>query len=184
MKRAGLLTPDQRWLLWTVGLGISRALLSDEGLQDFSDRRGGYWGSARDGAPKWMDSYDIQGGKVTAPARGDGVRVTVTTAHIRSFRKTIPAALLGELAAIDKAETDERCRTELWCRCHLASPDCDVKPHKDFWRRDCYHPTDAEEGVHMDIVCDLRDREWNCLKAILGIGSELAGQLELFGASV
>lgn len=36
---------------------------------------------------------------------------------------------------------------------------------------------------HMDIVFSLRDREWDCLAAILGVGVEPVGQLELFEVS-
>ncbi|SLB33393.1 hypothetical protein [Mycobacteroides abscessus] len=111
------LTEDQRWLLWTVGLNIGRALLSDEGLQSHMSRRGGYLGSPRDGAPEWMNSYETHNNKITSPMSGD-VRVTVTASQIRAFRKTIPADLLSELATIDKAELDEHRRTAMWCRCH------------------------------------------------------------------
>ena len=173
------LTQDQRWLLWTVGLGISRALLSDEGLQSYMSSANGYLGTARDGAPEWMDSYETRQGRITSPARGDEARVTVTAKQIRAFRKTIPPALLSELAAIDKAQMDEHWRTEMWCRCHRSTGG-DARPHKDFMQRERYHPTDAEEDAHMAIVFELRDREWECLRAILGVGSEPVGQLELF----
>ncbi|WP_396932595.1 hypothetical protein [Mycolicibacterium sp.] len=173
------LSDDQRWLLWTVGLGISRALLSDEGLESYMSSMNSYYGTARPGAPQWMDSYETRAGKITSPARGDEIRVTVTAKQIRGFRKTIRAELLTELAAIDKAETDEHWRTELWCRCHFAKGD-EVKPHKDYRQREQYHPSDAEDGEHMEIVVGLRRRERDCLKAILAIGQEPVGQLALF----
>lgn len=175
------LSNDQRWLLWTVGLGISRALLSDEGLESYMASMNSYYGTARPGAPQWMDSYQTRAGRITSPARGDDIRVTVTAQQIRAFRKTIPAELLTELAAIDKAEIGEHWRTELWCRCHFAQGG-EVKPHKDFQQREQYHPSAAEEATHMEIVVGLRRRESDCLKAILEIGQEPVGQLALFGS--
>lgn len=173
-----MLTEDQRWLLWTVGLNIIRALLSDEGLEHYISRRGGYLGSPRDGAPQWMDSYETYGNKITSPMSGEA-RVTVTASQIRAFRKTIPADLLGELAAIGKAELDEQRRTEMWCRCHWTR-DGEIRAHMDFMQREYHHPTQDEDRAHMDIVCDLREREWDCLAAILGVDAEPVGQLELF----
>lgn len=181
MGASAMLSDDQRWLLWTVGLGISRALLSDEGLDSYMASTNSYYGTARPGAPQWMDSYETRAGRITSPARGDEIRVTVTAKQIRAFRKTIPAELLTELAAIDKAEMDEHWRTELWCRCHFAKGS-EVKPHKDFRQREQYHPSDAEDGEHMEIVVGLRRRESDCLKAILAIGQEPVGQLALFGS--
>ncbi len=175
------LSDDQRWLLWSVGLGISRALLCDEGLESYMASMNSYYGTARPGAPQWMDSYETRAGRITSPARGDEIRVTVTAKQIRAFRRTIPAELLTELAAIDKAETDEHWRTELWCRCHFAEGG-QVKPHKDFLQREQYHLSDAEDGEHMEIVVGLHRRERDCLKAILGIEQELVGQLALFGS--
>ncbi|OTR12616.1 hypothetical protein B9M83_01140 [Mycobacteroides abscessus] len=176
-----MLTEDQRWLLWTVGLNISRALLSEEGLQSHMSRRGGYLGSPRDGAPEWMNSYETHNNRITSPMSGD-VRVTVTASQIRAFRKTIPTELLRELATIDKAELDEHRRTAMWCRCHWTY-DGEPRAHTDFMQREYYHPTDDEDKAHMDIVFSLRDREWGCLAAILGVGAEPVGQLELFGVS-
>lgn len=176
------LTDDQRWLLWTVGLNISRALLSDEGLQSYMASLNSFCGTARDGAPEWMDSYETRANRITSPGRGKGARVAVTAAQIRVFRRTIPAELLGELAAIDKAQMDEHWRTELWCRCHLAR-NGEVRPHQDFLRREQYHPTDAEEEAHMDIVFELQDRERECLRVILDIGVVPVGQLELFSVT-
>ena len=173
-----VLTEDQRWLLWTVGLNISCALLSDDGLQQYMASMNGYWGTPCDGAPEWMDSYETRSNKITSPARGDGVQVVVTDRVIRAFRTTIPTELLAELRSVDKAQRDEHWRTELWCRCHW--PRGEIVAHKDFLSREQYHPTDAEEDAHMDIVHDLMDRERDCLRAILGIGPERLGQLELF----
>ncbi|RIT69239.1 hypothetical protein [Mycobacteroides abscessus] len=175
------LTEDQRWLLWTVGLNISRALLSEEGLQSHMSRRGGYLGSPRDGAPAWMNSYETHGNKITSPMSG-GVRVSVTASQIRAFSKTIPAELFSELAAINKAELDEQHRTSMWCRCHWTY-DGEPRAHTDFMGREHYHPTEDEDEAHMDIVFTLRDREWDCLAAILGVDSEPVGQLELFEVS-
>lgn len=168
------LTNDQRWLLRTVGLSISRALLSDAGLEHYMSSMLGHLGSPRDGAPDWMDSFETRAGKITSPSRGGPPRVVVTAAQIRAFRTTIPAELLTELAAIDKAEMAESRRTALWCHCP------GTKPHKDFLFREQYHPTDDEDQVHLDILWALRDRENDCLDAIL-IG-EPVGQLDLFEA--
>lgn len=176
-----ILTEDQRWLLWTVGLNISCALLSDEGLQSHMSRRGGYLGSPCDGAPEWMNSYETHGNKITSPMSGDA-RVTVTASQIRAFRKTIPAELLSELAAIDKAELDEHWRTAMWCRCHWTY-DGEARAHTDFMGREHYHPTGDEEQAHMGFVFRLRNREWDCLAAILGVVDEPVGQLELFGVN-
>lgn len=70
----------------------------------------------------------------------------------------------------------------MWCRCHWTY---DGKPraHTDFMQREYYHPTDDEDKAHMGIVFSLRDREWDCLAAILDVGAEPVGQLELFGVS-
>lgn len=171
-----MLTEDQRWLLWTVGLNISRALVSDDGLAHFMGSMIGYYGTALDGVPEWMDSYLTQSGRIISPYRSTlaAPKVTVTKADIRRFRKTIPAELLAELKQIDQAQTAEAQRTWLWCR-------CGGKLHQDFMGRDHYHPTDAEDQEHLDIACDLIDRERDCLRRILGIDDEPVGQLELFG---
>ncbi|WP_234797075.1 hypothetical protein [Mycobacteroides chelonae] len=176
-----MLTEDQRWLLRTVGFSLSRALLSDEGLKRLMSSASGYYGTPRDGAPEWMDSYEVHGGRIVSPVHGRDVRVTVTMQQLRAFGRSIPADLFDELAAIDKAETDERQRTELWCRCHF-SKGREPEPHQDFLRRDHYHPTDAEDAAHISVVRDLRERERDCLDAILGVSDqEPVGQLELFG---
>ncbi|SCX34512.1 hypothetical protein [Mycolicibacterium fluoranthenivorans] len=180
--KASTLTDDQRWLLWTVGLNISRALIDDAGLQHFMASMNGYYGTARDGAPEWMSSYQTMSGKITSPARGgDHARVAVTSAHIRAFRKTIPAELLAELAAIDKGQMDEHWRTEMWCWCHRSRGE--VVAHTDFLGREKYHPSDSEDDLHLEIVWDLQDRERDCLRTILGVGAEKLGQLELFEVS-
>ncbi|WP_237084042.1 YfdQ family protein [Mycobacteroides abscessus] len=124
-------------------------------------------------------SYETHGNKITSPMGGD-VRATVTASQIRAFRKTIPAELLSELAAIDKAELDEHWRTAMWCRCHWTY-EGEARAHTDFMGREHYHPTEDEDEAHMDIVFSLRDREWDCLAAILGVGVEPVGQLVLFG---
>lgn len=168
------LTHDQRWLLRTVGPSISRALISDAGLQHFMSSARGYFGSACEGAPEWMDSYETTKGRIVSPARlGVTPKAVVTAADIRRFRSTIQPALLAELAAIDKAETDEHWRTELWCYCPGTGP------HKDFLGRDQYHPTTEEHEAHMAATDGLWDREFACLNAILAV-SEPLGQLDLF----
>lgn len=92
-----------------------------------------------------------------------------------------PAELLTELTAIDKAGKEERRRTELGCRCHWTKGG-EAQPHNDFLQREQYHPTDTEDNSHMELVVNLRRRERDCLKAILGIGQEPVGQLALFGS--
>ncbi|WP_225503876.1 hypothetical protein [Mycolicibacterium fortuitum] len=90
----GQLTQDQRWLLMTVGTGITRALLNDPGLDAFMSSMRGYLGSARDGAPEWLDSFEVRGGKIVAPSRGE-TRVTVTRSQIKAFRATIAPRTAG-----------------------------------------------------------------------------------------
>ncbi|AMQ67012.1 hypothetical protein SEA_BIPPER_77 [Mycobacterium phage Bipper] len=171
----GQLTQDQRWLLMTVGTGITRALLNDPGLDAFMSSMRGYLGSARDGAPEWLDSFEVRGGKIVAPSRGE-IRVTVTRSQIKAFRATIAPELLDELNQIESAQMAEHWCTELWCRCSSG------QPHKDFRGRDAYHCTDDEEAHHMQIVWDLRDREKDCLERIL-VRVEPVGQLGLFDES-
>lgn len=177
MKTTTPLSEDQRWLLWTVGLTITRPLLSNEGLERFMQSRNGSYGRPREGAPEWLRGHQVRGGAVVSlPESAVGVKVTA--AQIRAFRKTIPTEPLTELATIDSAEMDEHWRTELWCYCHRANGE--VLPHKDFLQRDQYHPTEAEETDHLITVMDLRDRERDCLRTIFGLTPVRFGQLELF----
>ncbi len=167
------LTEDQRWLLRMVGLSLSRALISDSGLDHLMGSMLGHRGSPHEGAPEWMHSFDVQGGRIYSPDLS-APKVVVTAAKIRKFRKTIPAELLDELTSIDKAQMDEHWRTELWCRCGSD------KPHMDFLRRERYHPSDDEDEAHLEVVWELRNRERGCLHQILGFTTEPVGQLELF----
>lgn len=168
-----MLTTDQRWLLWAVGLSITRALIDDAGLDHYMASMHGGTRHLDDG-PDWLTSFETRANRIIGgPLLGD-VRVTVTRAEIRRFRATIPADLLAELKAIDKARLDEHWRTELWCHCRSR------EPHQDFLQRDRYHPTDAEDAEHLAIAMDLIDQERECLRRILGVDAEPVGQLELF----
>lgn len=122
MKTTTPLSEDQRWLLWTVGLTITRPLLSNEGLERFMQSRNGSYGRPREGAPEWLRGHQVRGGAVVSlPESAVGVKVTA--AQIRAFRKTIPTEPLTELATIDSAEMDEHWRTE------LVAIDCEPRPH-------------------------------------------------------
>lgn len=171
-----MLTTDQRWLLWAVGLSISRALIDDAGLDHYMSSMCGGTRHGDDG-PEWLASFETRAGEITGgPIMGE-TRVTVTRSDLRRFRATIPAELLAELSGIEKAQLDEHWRTELWCWCG------NNESHQDFLGRDHYHPTDAETDEHYAIARELIDRERNCLRRILGIGVEPTGQLELFGTA-
>ena len=166
------LTVNQRWLLWGVGLNLTRALISDDGLTHyFSSMLGGH--RHGNGGPEWFTDFATKNGRIVAPGFGDP-RIVVTRAEIKGFRKAVPGELLAELKAIDRAQLDEGRRTAMWCRCSSR------EPHQDFMRRDRYHPTDDEDAEHLAIAVDLIDRERDCLRRILGIDVEPVGQLELF----
>lgn len=177
------LTSDQRWLLLRMGgWPIVWALADDHGLENLRKQRSGYYGTALEGAPEWMHSYEVQAGKIYSPSHPHTAdpKVTLTVSQIGRFAKALPAALRDELRACGAASIGETMRTSEWCHC----PDAEKCMWRNDWSGPRHHPTDAEDQAHIAEYWRIRDWEDDLLGRALGFAvidePEPIGQLELF----
>jgi hypothetical protein len=117
--------------------------------------------------------------------------VSVSFTEIRRWVAQVPEAVKTELRLQFAAMTDERRRSESWCRCHWVNGE--VKEHKDFLGRAFYHPSKDEDQRRRGVMAALDDRQADWVLRTLGLAStadpepvqtefagEIPGQLELF----
>lgn len=171
------LTEDQRCLLRMVGGWAMRdCLIGPEGIARLMQSHYGGTGRRMDGAPAYLRGFQCGGGKIVSSAIPV---ISVTTAQLRKFAKSLPTDLVAEMRECAAAAQ----RTNLLRRqfCHCGSDPCGYSYMGD---RIC-PPTEQQEA-------DAKAEFWRCedwtddlLDRALGFTTvaEPVGQLELFGVS-
>lgn len=171
------LTEDQRWLLRMVGGWAMRdCLIGPDGVKHLMQSMYGGTRNTMEGAPPCMRGFQCGGGKIVsigAPV------ITVTTAQLNRFARTLPADLCEEMRECASASTRNAILSGQFCHC--GSSPCGYAYMGD---RIC-PPTEQQE-------LDARAEYWRCndwidnlLDRALGFTAEVepVGQLELFEVS-
>lgn len=170
-----MLTEDQRWLLRTVGGWAMRdCLIGTEGVKHLMQSMYGGTRVQNDGTPAHFRGFQCGGGKIVST----GVPVvTVTTAQLGQFARSLPPDLRDEMRECASASQRNNLLRHQFCRC--GSTPCGYAYMGD---RIC-PPTEQQE-------LDARAEFWRCqdwtddlLDRALGFITEIepVGQLELFG---
>lgn len=148
------LTEDQRWLLRSIGGWAMRdCLLGPEGVADLMSRCSSSTGHRIDGAPEWLaNGYTCGRGKIVCPwwttdiGRPPVKSVTITTAQINRYARSLPQDVTDELRAVRRAFNAENIGRD-WCRCGREA-ECHRGNEGDPTYGGMYHPTDEEVDNH------------------------------------
>lgn len=110
MKRPpGLLTEDQRWLLFVASRGCMDIALVDPdyGIPLLRERHGsGAWPAGCRDVPEWLRSYDTTSRGLTGGMLGEPPRAVVTWNQLRHFAKGLSDEARAELAAAYRADAE------------------------------------------------------------------------------
>lgn len=172
-----MLTDDQRWLLRMVGGWAMRdCLIGPAGVTHLMQSCYGGTRLPADGYPLHLKGFEC--GRAKIVSRGIPV-VTVTTAQLNTFARSLPADLVAEMRECASASTRNAILRGRFCRC--GSTACGYAYMGD---RIC-PPTEQQE-------LDAHAEYWRChdwtedlLDRALGFTTEVepVGQLELFEVS-
>jgi hypothetical protein len=116
MKRACLLTEDQRWLLFAASPGCMDIALVDPdyGIPLLRERRGGgAWPAGCRDMPEWLRSYDTIGRGLAGGVLGESPHTVVTWTQLRHFANSIADDTRAELAAAYNAADGETRRAAM-----------------------------------------------------------------------
>lgn len=169
-----MLTDDQRWLLRMVGGWAMRdCLIGSAGVAHLMQSMYGGTGRALDGAPPYIRGFQCGGNKIVSTSVPV---VTVTTAQLNKYARSLPADLVAEMRECAAAALRNNILRQQFCHC--GSTPCGYAYMGD---RIC-PPTEQQE-------LDARTEYWRChdwtedlLDRALGFTTEVepVGQLELF----
>ena len=104
------------------------------------------------------------------------VVVAVSFSQIRRWAAAVPDAARSEIRAGLLARAAECNRTAGWCRC----PYADRAPNEFTGPCTAYHPSDAEDRQHWDVLDELDCRRDDMVLAQLGLAEDAPVQLDLF----